>query len=94
MADGGGVRFGVRAQPRASRERVEGVVVIDGEAVLKVALTAPPVEGEANRALVDLLAGVLGVPRRCVTLVQGARGRNKTVEVQGLSPEEVLAKLG
>jgi uncharacterized protein (TIGR00251 family) len=89
----GGVRFGVRAQPRASRERVEAVVPLDNEGVLRVALTAPPVEGEANLALVTLLARVLGVPRREVSLVQGTRGRNKVVEIRGITPESLRERL-
>ena len=75
----GGVRFGVRVQPRASRDAVLGVM--DG--ALRVALTAPPVDGEANAALVAFLAKKLGVSRRDVVIVQGETGRSKVIEVRG-----------
>ena len=75
----GGVRFSVRVQPRASSAGVAGV---HGGA-LKVRLTQPPVEGAANEALVELLAGALGVPRRAVRIVSGATARTKVVDVDG-----------
>ena len=76
----GGVRFTVRVQPRASRSEVVGA---HGGA-LKVRLQAPPVDGAANAALVDLLAESLGVPRRAVRVVAGASSRSKTVDVDGV----------
>jgi uncharacterized protein (TIGR00251 family) len=82
--------FAVKAQPRSSRERIESVV--DG--ALKVALTAPPVEGEANAALVALVARALGVSKRDVSLARGATGRNKVLEVAGLTPDELVRRLG
>ncbi len=84
-----GTRIAVRVQPRASRNRVEGV---HGGRV-KIRLTAPPVEGAANKALVAFLADVLDVPRRSIAIVQGHRGREKVVEVEGLAPQEVSARL-
>lgn len=57
-------------------------------------LAAPPVEGAANDALLRFFAKRLGVPRRDLTLAQGARGRRKTLVVQGLSPGEVAGRLG
>lgn len=76
----GGVRFTVRVQPRASRSEVVGA---HGGA-LKVRLQAPPVDGAANAALVELLAESLGVPRRAVRIVAGASSRSKTVDVDGV----------
>ncbi len=81
----GAVRFAVRVQPRASRSAVDGV---HGD-VLKVRLTAPPVEGAANEALVALLADELGVSRRAITIVAGASSRSKIVEVQGIGREAI-----
>jgi uncharacterized protein (TIGR00251 family) len=72
------VTFEVRVTPRASRSRV--VAVQDG--MLKVALTAAPVEGAANRALVELLAKTFGVSKSSVEIVRGERGRTKLVRVQ------------
>ena len=78
----GAVRFAVRVQPRASRSEVSGT---HGEA-LKVRLSAPPVEGAANDALVELLADALDVPRRAVRIISGATARTKVVEVDGVTP--------
>ncbi|MFZ5631584.1 MAG: DUF167 domain-containing protein [Bacillota bacterium] len=85
----GGVAFRVRVQPRASRNQLAGVM--DG--ALRVRLTAPPVDGEANEACLKFLAGLLGVSRNSVQLVSGRTGRNKTVRVQGLTATEVLDRL-
>lgn len=78
---GNGVRFSVHVQPRAARSGIAGV---HGSAV-KVRLQAPPVDGAANEALIALLAGSLGVPRREVLILAGATSRTKRVEVRGLT---------
>lgn len=77
-------------QPRAARN---GVVGIQGDAV-KVRLTAPPVEGKANLALVRFLAEQLGVSRNAVELTAGAGSRRKTVRVTGLTPAQARERLG
>ena len=82
-----GVELAVLVQPRASRTRVVGVH--DGQ--LKVQLAAPPVDGEANAALVDFIARTLGVPRRAVTLVSGEASRRKRVRVAGVDAATVEA---
>ncbi len=79
------MRFNVRVQPRASRSEIVGV---QGE-TLKVRLTAPPVEGAANAALVELLADALGIPRTSVRIVSGASARGKIVEVDGVSVDNI-----
>lgn len=61
---------------------------------LKVSLTASPVEGAANKALVEFVARVLGVPKRTVRLISGQASRHKAVQVAGVSVEAVLWKLG
>ena len=81
----GGVRFEVRAKPRAKKSAILGV----REGVLHVSLAAPPAEGEANRELLETLADALGVPKRDVSLVRGASSRSKLVEVRGLTAEAV-----
>jgi uncharacterized protein len=83
---GGSVRFSVRVQPRAARSEIVG---LHGDA-LKVRLSAPPVDGAANVALVELLADALGVPRRCVRIVSGATSRGKVVEVDGVNVDNIL----
>lgn len=60
---------------------------------LKARLTAPPVDGAANEALVALLAERLGIPKRQVVIVRGATSRQKVVEVVGLSPADVRQRL-
>jgi len=67
----------VRVQPRASRNRIAGV---HGRR-LKLQVTAPPVDGAANRAVVELLAEALALPRRLVEVVSGASSREKTVAI-------------
>jgi uncharacterized protein (TIGR00251 family) len=85
----GGVRIAVRLAPRASRDQVLGP---HGEA-LKVAVTAPPVEGEANARLVKLLAKRLGVPKGAVRIVSGATARDKVLEVTGVNAADAAARL-
>ncbi len=84
-----GATFAVRVQPRASRNTVAGKV---GDA-LKVALTAPPVEGKANEACVDFLANLLKVPRSSVTIASGESSRNKVVRIAGMRANELEQRL-
>jgi uncharacterized protein (TIGR00251 family) len=81
------VRVSVHVQPRASRSEIIG----QHGAALKVRLQAPPVDGAANEALVQLLADSLGVSRRSVRVVAGATSRTKTVEVDGTTEAAVRA---
>jgi uncharacterized protein (TIGR00251 family) len=80
----------VRVVPRAKCNQVAGV---EGNA-LKVRLTAPPVEGKANEALVRFLADALGVRRGDVSIVAGERARQKVIRVEGLTTAQVRARLG
>lgn len=82
---GAAVRFTVRLQPRASKNEIAGV---QGSA-LKVRVTAPPVEGSANQALIDFLSEALDVPRRDVSIVSGHSSRMKLIEVSGADIEAV-----
>jgi len=84
-----GASFAIRVQPRASRNAVVGEL---GD-VLKIALTAPPVEGKANQACVEFLAKLLGVSRSSVTIAAGETGRNKVIRISGLDAEEVRRRL-
>jgi uncharacterized protein (TIGR00251 family) len=81
------VRVKVHVQPRASRNEITGL----HGAALKVRLQAPPVEGAANEALVALIAGRLGLPKRAVRVVSGATSRSKTVEIEGTTEAAVRA---
>jgi uncharacterized protein (TIGR00251 family) len=80
----------VRVQPRASRTELAG---IHGDA-LRVRLTAPPVDGAANEALIRFLADRLDVPRAAVRLEAGAAGRSKLVAIEGLGIEAATRRLG
>ena len=86
---GAAVRFAVRVQPRASRTEIAGV---HGDA-LKIRLAAPPVEGAANAELITFLARRLRVPRSSLRIVRGRRGRDKTVEAEGASEDDVRGLL-
>jgi uncharacterized protein (TIGR00251 family) len=80
----------VRAKPRASRPGIGPI----REGALEVRVSAPPLEGAANDAIVELLATTLDLPRRSIVLISGEHGRNKRVRIEGLGPEEVRARLG
>jgi uncharacterized protein (TIGR00251 family) len=84
-----GVRIRLRVQPRAARTEVVGE---HGDA-LRVRLTAAPVEGAANEALVRFLAKRLGVARSMVHLVAGQTARIKVVKVEGISAQEARVRL-
>ena len=84
------VRLSVRVKPRASRSRL---LRVDGS-TLEVSLAAPPVDGAANAALLELLAEALGLRVSALRLVLGRASKHKVVEVSGLSAAEVAARLG
>ena len=90
VESGGGVTFAVRVVPRSSRDEIAGVQ----SDALKVKLTAPPVEGAANAALVEFVAKQLGVRRRAVSFVSGETSRNKIVRVGGVTRGQVEALAG
>ncbi|MEO8706836.1 MAG: DUF167 domain-containing protein, partial [Kofleriaceae bacterium] len=81
----GAVTFDVLVQPRASREQIGPMH--DGR--LKVAVTSPPVDGEANAAVIELIADALGVAKSAVSVVAGAASRRKTMRVTGVTVEQI-----
>jgi uncharacterized protein len=83
------VTIDVLVTPRASRAKLGPMH--DGR--LKVAVTAPPVDGEANAAVIELIAKALGVAKRDVEVTAGASSRRKTVRVTGVSRALVEARL-
>ena len=84
-----GSSFSVKVHPRARKNAVTGEV---GDA-LKISLTAPPLEGRANQALVEFLAELLSVPRSSVKIAAGQNSRRKVICVNGLSAEDVRSRL-
>lgn len=83
------VRISVRVKPRASRSRV---LRADGLSI-EASIAAPPVDGAANAELLVLLAGVLGVSKSSLRLVQGETAKNKVVEVTNLDAAEATKRL-
>ena len=86
---GGGVRFAIHVQPRSKRPGIDG---LHGDA-LRVRVHAPPVEGAANDAVVDIIAEALGVPVRAVRIAAGHTARQKLVDVDGVDAPGATQKL-
>jgi uncharacterized protein len=84
-----GVTFAVKVHPRAKKNAITGEV---GDA-LKLALTAPPVDGKANEACIEFFAKLLNLPRSSVTIAADETSRNKVIRVAGLTAEEVRKRL-
>jgi hypothetical protein len=85
-----GVSFAVKVHPRAKKNAITGEV---GDA-LKLAITAPPVNGKANEACSEFFANLLKVPRSSVTIAAGQTSRNKVVRVTGLTVDQIRERLG
>lgn len=84
------MRLSLRVQPGAKRN---ALLARSAGGEWKVAVSAPPVEGAANEAVVELLSTLLGVKRRCITVVRGQSSRTKTIEVEGLDDDEAQQRL-
>ena len=75
----------ILVQPRASRAKIGPMH--DGR--IKIAVTAPPVDGEANAAVIDLLARRLGIARGDIAVVAGAASRRKTVRIANVTEQQI-----
>lgn len=83
-AHGDGVRLAVRLTPRASRNGIDGVVLgADGRPALQLRLSAPPVEGAANKALIAFVAEALSLRKAQVGIVSGQAARQKLLQLSG-----------
>ena len=80
-----GVTLAVRALPGAKKTAIVGVYGEGANGQLKIAVQAPPVEGRANEALVEFLAGLFSVPRARVELISGELSRSKVFQVRGVT---------
>ena len=85
-----GCTISVRVQPRASRNRVGEY----RDGTLCVSVAAPPQDGRANAALLELLADALGVAKSRLSIRRGLSSRNKIVAVDGMADDEVAGRLG
>lgn len=79
----------MKVQPRSSKNQINGEV----EGCLKIKLTAPPVEGEANQALVKFLASLLQVPRQDIAIVRGETSHHKLIEISGVDEQWLRTRL-
>ena len=84
-----GLSFDISVNPHASRAQIAGIA----EGLLKVKVTAPPVEGAANDACIELLAKKLGLKKSRMKISAGARGRRKTILLDDISRTELEKKL-
>ena len=84
-----GITFAVKVHPRAKKNAITGDV---GDA-LKLALTAPPVDGKANEACIEFFANLLNLPRSSVTIAAGQSSRNKVIRVTGLTAQQFRDRL-
>src|ERR1700694_2069376 len=75
-----GVTFSVKVHPRARKNAITGTV---GDA-LKLSLTAPPVDGKANQAVIEFFADIFKIPRSSVTITSGETSRLKTICICGM----------
>ena len=87
-------RLTVRVTPRGGADRVDTIEVgPDGRPLVRLRVRAAPADGEANAAVVRLLAKTLNLPRSAVSIARGDTARIKTVEIDGLDEAEALARL-
>jgi uncharacterized protein len=92
-ATASGVLLAVRLTPRGGRDSIDGWDVLsDGRSILKARVRAAPTEGEANAALVTLIAKALDIPARSVSITGGATARLKRVVIGG-NPAALIARL-
>jgi uncharacterized protein (TIGR00251 family) len=85
-----GAALAIRVTPRARRNEI---VEILPDQTIKVRLTAPPVEGKANEALVEFLAEVLGVARARIEIIAGDTGRDKLVSILDMDSTDAQERI-
>lgn len=85
----GTVTVSVRVQPRASKNEIAGAF----GGALKIRLCAPAIENRANEALVGFLSNLLKTPKSAVRIQSGEHGRNKRVEIRGVTRQQILGLL-
>ncbi len=88
-----GVTFAVKVHPRARKTAITGIFGEGPDTAVKVALSAPPVEGRANEALIEFFAEMFGVSRSAVAVIAGAQSRNKVIRISGRAAVDVEKEL-
>ncbi|MGE0341328.1 MAG: DUF167 family protein [Xanthobacteraceae bacterium] len=89
----GGVLVDLRVTPKSSRDEIDAVEQLsDGQPVMKIRVRALPADGQANDAVVALLAKKLRLPKSCVSLERGGASRMKTLRLSG-DPQVIVAAL-
>lgn len=84
-----GATFAVKIHPRAKRNAITGEM----GGAFKLSLTAPPVEGRANEAVVEFLASVLRLPRSSISIASGQSRQNKVVRIAGITADALRQRL-
>ena len=79
------VTFSVRVQPRSSKNEICGIY---GDAI-KIKLTSPPVEGEANEGLIKFLSDILKISKGQIEIISGHKSRTKSIKITGVTKEKV-----
>ena len=79
----------IRLQPRGGRNAVVG----ERDGAVLIRISAPPVDGKANAALIAFVAKTIGVPKSAVTIIRGETSRSKVIRVEGRAPADVRAAL-
>jgi uncharacterized protein len=88
------VRLSLRLTPNAGRDAIDGFeTAADGETVLRARVTAVPENGKANKALIQLLAKTLRIPKSAITVISGETARKKILRIEG-DPEDLEKRLG
>jgi hypothetical protein len=85
----GGIRIEIKVQPRSSKNQLAG----EQEGALKIKLTAAPVDGEANQALISFLSASFKIPKKNITLLKGETSRHKLVEIIGMDKNQLIPLL-
>ncbi len=83
------ILFDIAVSPKSSRSMIS---IGPGNSI-KVYLNAPPIDGKANSELVSLFSKKLKIPKSCITIISGEKGKKKRIAIEGLSRETILKKL-
>ena len=82
-------RLELKVTPNAGRNAITGW---RGD-VLQIKIAAPPEKGKANKEVIDFLGRTLGVKKSAIAVIKGETSRNKAIEIEGMSREEIIGKL-